>query len=38
MASTLLYWSGMVWNDYFDLEQDRKERPGRPLASGRITG
>lgn len=36
MASTLLYWSGMVWNDYFDLDQDRKERPGRPLASGRI--
>src|SRR5271170_6826191 len=34
VASTLLYWSGMVWNDYFDLEQDRKERPGRPLASG----
>lgn len=37
LASTLLYWSGMVWNDYFDLDQDRKERPGRPLASGRIT-
>jgi 4-hydroxybenzoate polyprenyltransferase len=37
LASTLLYWSGMIWNDYFDLDQDRKERPGRPLASGRIT-
>jgi 4-hydroxybenzoate polyprenyltransferase len=37
IASTLLYWSGMVWNDFFDLDQDRKERPGRPLASGRIT-
>lgn len=36
-ASTLLYWSGMVWNDYFDLDQDRKERPGRPIASGRVT-
>jgi 4-hydroxybenzoate polyprenyltransferase len=35
-ASTLLYGSGMVWNDYFDLEQDRKERPHRPLPSGRI--
>ena len=35
-ASTLLYWSGMIWNDYFDLDQDRKERPGRPLASGRV--
>jgi 4-hydroxybenzoate polyprenyltransferase len=36
-ASTMLYWSGMIWNDYFDLDQDRLERPGRPLASGRIT-
>ena len=36
-ASTLFYWSGMIWNDYFDLQQDRKERPRRPLASGRIT-
>jgi len=36
-ASTFLYWSGMVWNDYFDLDQDRKERPGRPLASGRVS-
>ncbi|MSQ95425.1 MAG: hypothetical protein EXR98_12815 [Gemmataceae bacterium] len=37
VASTLLYWSGMVWNDYFDLDQDRLERPNRPLASGRVT-
>src|SRR3954447_5039663 len=36
-ASTFLYWSGMIWNDYFDLDQDRKERPGRPLASGRVS-
>jgi 4-hydroxybenzoate polyprenyltransferase len=35
-ASTLLYWSGMVWNDYFDLDQDRLERPGRPLAAGHV--
>jgi 4-hydroxybenzoate polyprenyltransferase len=26
----------MVWNDFFDLEQDRRERPFRPLPSGRI--
>ena len=26
----------MVLNDYFDLDQDRRDRPGRPLASGRI--
>src|SRR5207302_1510764 len=36
-ASTLLYWAGMVWNDYFDLAQDRKERPLRPIPSGRVT-
>ena len=36
-ASTLLYSAGMVWNDYFDLEQDLRERPFRPLASGRIS-
>jgi 4-hydroxybenzoate polyprenyltransferase len=27
----------MVWNDFFDLDQDRRERPFRPLPSGRIT-
>jgi 4-hydroxybenzoate polyprenyltransferase len=37
MASTCLYWAGMVWNDYFDLEQDKRERPFRPLASGSIS-
>jgi 4-hydroxybenzoate polyprenyltransferase len=36
IASTLLYWAGMVWNDYFDLDEDRRDRPGRPLPSGRI--
>lgn len=35
-ASACLYCSGMVWNDWFDLEQDRRERPERPLPSGRI--
>src|SRR5262245_40983866 len=37
LASACLYCGGMVWNDYFDVEQDRKERPFRPLPSGRIT-
>jgi len=37
LASTLLYSAGMIWNDYFDLEQDKKERPFRPLASGKIS-
>jgi 4-hydroxybenzoate polyprenyltransferase len=36
IGSTLLYWAGMVWNDYFDLAEDRRDRPGRPLPSGRI--
>jgi 4-hydroxybenzoate polyprenyltransferase len=35
-ASSLLYSAGMVWNDFFDIEQDRRERPFRPLPSGRI--
>lgn len=37
LASGLLYTAGMVWNDYFDLDEDRRERPFRPLASGRIS-
>ncbi len=36
-ASACLYSSGMVWNDFFDVDQDRRERPFRPLPSGRIT-
>lgn len=35
-ASACLYSAGMVWNDYFDLEQDRRERAFRPLPSGRV--
>ena len=35
-ASALLYTTGMVLNDVFDVEIDRKERPFRPLPSGRI--
>ena len=37
VSSILLYVSGIVLNDYFDINVDRKERPSRPLASGRIT-
>jgi 4-hydroxybenzoate polyprenyltransferase len=37
LASGCLYCSGMVWNDYFDLEEDRRDRPFRPLASGKIS-
>lgn len=35
-SSALLYVSGIVFNDYFDLEVDRRERPNRPLPSGRV--
>lgn len=35
-ASGLLYAAGVVLNDVFDLEIDRRERPDRPLPSGRI--
>jgi 4-hydroxybenzoate polyprenyltransferase len=37
ISSSLLYMGGMVWNDWFDIAQDRRERPGRPIPSGRIT-
>ena len=36
LAGVCLYWSGMIFNDIFDVEQDRAERPTRPLASGAI--
>jgi len=35
-ASSLLYLAGMVLNDVFDVEIDRRERPERPIPSGRI--
>lgn len=37
VATGCLYVSGMVLNDWFDLEIDRQERPERPLPSGRIS-
>jgi 4-hydroxybenzoate polyprenyltransferase len=35
-ASGLIYSGGMALNDVYDLEQDRRERPERPLPSGRV--
>lgn len=35
-ATTGLYLSGMVFNDVFDVAQDRAERPQRPIPSGRV--
>lgn len=37
IASGCLYMAGMVWNDYFDFEEDKRDRPFRPLPSGRIS-
>jgi 4-hydroxybenzoate polyprenyltransferase len=37
VASSCLYAAGMVWNDFFDIEQDRRERPFRPLPSGQVS-
>ena len=37
LASGSLYLAGMVWNDYFDLEEDRRDRPFRPIPSGKIS-
>ncbi|MBL4883352.1 MAG: UbiA family prenyltransferase [Planctomycetaceae bacterium] len=36
-SSACLYLSGMVLNDLFDVEQDRKERPDRPIPAGEVT-
>jgi 4-hydroxybenzoate polyprenyltransferase len=37
ISSACLYTAGMVWNDFFDVEQDQRERPFRPIPSGRVT-
>jgi 4-hydroxybenzoate polyprenyltransferase len=36
VASTALYLAGMVLNDVFDVDLDARERPERPIPSGRI--
>lgn len=35
-AASLLYASGVVLNDVFDLKTDAQQRPERPLPSGRV--
>ncbi len=37
LASLCAYWGGMILNDVVDLDQDRVQRPGRPLPAGRIS-
>ena len=36
LASAGLYLSGMAWNDIFDRAEDARERPNRPIPSGRV--
>lgn len=36
LASLCLYAAGLAMNDLFDLAEDRRERPNRPLTSGAI--
>lgn len=37
LAASLMYVGGMFLNDAFDAEIDAKERPERPIPSGRVT-
>lgn len=37
LALTLFYVGGMFLNDAFDREIDARERPGRPIPSGRVS-
>jgi 4-hydroxybenzoate polyprenyltransferase len=36
LSSGLIYSAGMALNDAYDVEQDRRERPHRPVPSGRV--
>lgn len=36
-VSGCLYSAGMVWNDWADVDEDRRERPFRPIPSGAVT-
>jgi len=36
-ASLCIYSAGLVLNDLADAETDRRERPGRPIPSGRVS-
>ncbi len=36
LAGVAIYWAGMILNDVWDVDEDRRERPSRPLPSGEI--
>jgi 4-hydroxybenzoate polyprenyltransferase len=35
-VSLLMYSAGLLWNDWFDLAEDRRQRPHRPLPRGAV--
>ncbi len=37
IVALLLYISGLIMNDYVDIEEDKIDRPDRPLSSGSIS-
>ncbi len=37
LAGIFLYWAGMVLNDVWDVDKDRRERPRRPLPAGKVS-
>lgn len=37
LSTTFLYAGGIALNDFFDVEIDRKERPERPIPSGKVS-
>ena len=37
ITSLLLYMAGLIWNDCADYDEDLRDRPDRPLPSGRIS-
>ncbi|NJA56170.1 UbiA family prenyltransferase, partial [Streptomyces sp. NEAU-H3] len=36
-GSVALYWAGMALNDWADRAEDARERPERPIPSGRLS-
>ncbi len=37
LAAVALYWSGMIINDLWDIDEDKLDRPSRPLPSGEVS-
>jgi len=37
VTTGMLFSAGMIFNDFFDFDIDKKERPNRPISSGKIS-